>query len=71
MDTISTLCQPTELSCQILNDLAVKYAKSGPPLFYPLDDLKLPDRSFESYGEEPKRFTWARLSSEYKWEECI
>ncbi len=71
MDTITTLCQPTELSCQILNDLAVKYAKSGTPLFYPLNDLKLPDRSFESYGEEPKRFIWAKLSSEYKWEDCI
>lgn len=30
-----------------------------------------PYQNWESYGEEPKRFTWARLSSEYKWEECI
>lgn len=69
--TLSALVNPSELSCQILNDLAVKYAKSGLPMFYPMEDLKLPDRSFESYGEEPKRFTWARLSSEYKWEDCI
>lgn len=32
---------------------------------------KFNNTNWESYGEEPKRFTWARLSSEYKWEECI
>lgn len=71
MKTITELCQPTELSCQILNDLAVKYAKEGPPIFYALDDIKLPERSIDLYGEEPKRFVWSKLSTEYDWEQCI
>ena len=33
--------------------------------------LRLPQRDWESYGEEPKRFTWAKLSCEYSWEDCI
>lgn len=66
------LCNPSELSGQILNDLTVRYAKSGPPIFYSSNETRrTSDRSFESYGEEPKRFTWAKLSSEYTWEECI
>ena len=72
MKSLSELCQPTELSCQILNDLAVKWAKNGPPHFWRLEDTHLdPPKPFELYGEEPKICVWSKLSAHYKWEECI
>ena len=30
-----------------------------------------PYKDWESYGEEPKRFTWANLSNDYTWEQCL
>lgn len=30
-----------------------------------------PYQNWDSYGEEPKRFTWAKLSSDYTWEQCL
>lgn len=74
MDSVLELCQPTELSSQILNDLTVKWAKNGCPTLWSFEDNELyrnPFKSFDDYGEEPKRFVWAKLSTEYKWEECI
>ena len=30
-----------------------------------------PYKNWDSYGEEPKRFVWSKLSCEYSWEECL
>jgi hypothetical protein len=62
-----------DLSSAILSALSEKEFPEWHVLGEPSPFFRFyhPYENWDSYGEEPKRFVWAKLSSEYNYEDCI